>query len=359
VSVTQDGDGVTVGVRAPSGDYEVGGAYLIGADGENSAVRELAGFDAPPAGPSWYGLVAHVEDYTGPPGGITSPGGMFGALPDTAFQHLMTTEFGVDRPGDDVPVTFDEVKASVLKITGQDVTGGQPQWLARYGNTSRLASSYRVGRVFLAGDAAHVHFHAVGHGLNTGLNDAVNLGWKLAAEINGWAPTDLLDSYDRERHPVGERAVQVMLAQLSLLTPLENLGPLRALFTELSRGDEVIRQLVGAITNVRYPFEQPGGGGDQPVSPLLGGRIENLVLSAGRGAVVDLSSGAADLAVAAGWADRVDAVTGDPGWQVPAAAVLVRPDGHVAWVAETGVDAKGLAGALETWFGAPAPQSAG
>ena len=355
VGVAQDEEGVTVTVRTPGGVDEIRAAYLFW--------------------PSWYGVVGHVAGYEGPPGGTTGPGGMFGAIPDDGFHHLMTTEFDRPTPPPDVPVTFDELRASVRRVTGGDVTGGQPGWLARYGNVTRIASTYRIGRVLLAGDAAHVHFHAVGHGLNTGLNDAVNLGWKLAAQVAGWAPPGLLDSYDRERRPVGERAVQVMLAQLALLHPYGQVGPIRSLFAELTDIDEVVRRLVGAVTRVRYPIEAAGEGAD---SPLLGDRIDGLVLAEGRGALLDLSGGEADLTAAAGWSDRVDLVT-DPDVTLPevtaseasgasgaggaeaavprpcARALLVRPDGHVAWVDTAGpgepTDVKGLTAALTTWFG--------
>ncbi|MBL7497616.1 FAD-dependent monooxygenase [Frankia sp. CNm7] len=405
VGVTQDADGVTVTTRPYSpgptaadgdagdggrgGETEIRGAYLVGADGQNSAVRDLAGFEAPAVGPSWYGTVAHVEGYVGPPGGTTTPGGMFGAIPDVDFHHLMTTEFDRPTPGHDEPVTFDEVRASVRRATGADVTEGRPRWLARYGNVARIPSTYRDGRVFLAGDAAHVHFHAVGHGLNTGLNDAVNLGWKLAAELSGWAPPGLLDSYDRERRPVGERAVQVMLAQLTLLHPYDTVRPLRALFGELTDIPEVVRRLVRPITDVRYPLEAFGEAADPA---LLGGRVDDPAavaapLLAGRGALLDRSGGEADLSAAAEWNARVDLVT------VPAAAaeagadgeegsvgtggtgaggeaptwvgraVLVRPDGHVAWVDTAGpgepTDVKGLSAALAAWFGEPSPPAGG
>ncbi|MEX5636082.1 FAD-dependent monooxygenase [Parafrankia sp. FMc2] len=370
VGVAQDADGVTVSVR-PYGDgdgdgggTEIRGAYLVGADGQNSTVREVSGFEAPAVGPSWYGTVAHVEDFQGPPSGTTGPGGMFGALPDAAFHVVMTTEFDRPTPGHDEPVTFDEVRASVRRVTGADIEQGRPRWLARYGNVTRIPTSYRNGRVFLAGDAAHVHFHAVGHGLNTGLNDAANLGWKLAAQLSGWAPPDLLDSYDQERRPVGARAAEVMLAQLTLLHPYETVRPLRSLFGELTDIPEVVRRLVRPVTDVRYRLEAFGESADPA---LLGGRVDDLAavaapLRAGRGALLDRSGGEADLSVAADWKARVDVVTAPAATPVaapaaPAArAVLVRPDGHVAWLDTAGAgeptDVKGLSAALAAWFGA-------
>jgi 2-polyprenyl-6-methoxyphenol hydroxylase-like FAD-dependent oxidoreductase len=352
--LTQDGTGVTATVRGPSSEYQLSGAYLVGCDGNGSLVREAAGFEAAPIGPSWYGVVAHVEGYQGPTAPVAGAPGIFGAIPDASFHHVMTTEFGADGPGRDVPVSFDEVRASVRRVTGQDITGGRPRWMDRCAAVTRLPAGYRKDRFLLAGDAAHTHFHAVGHGLNTGLHDAANLGWKLAAEITGWAPPGLLDTYEAERHPVGERAVRVMLAQLALFGQAPEVNALRGLLAELTRLDAVVKHLVGAITEVRYPL---GHG-----SPLLGRQVPPLTLAvpggpstvaqalrAGRGLLLDLSGGTVDRRAIAGYADRVDHLAGDaPG--VDEAALLIRPDGYVAWTGP----GDGLADAVRTWFGEPA-----
>ncbi|MGW3450694.1 FAD-dependent monooxygenase [Streptomyces sp. NPDC001076] len=354
VAVGQDADEVAVTVRGPSGEYSLRGAFLVGADGGDSTVREAAGFAAPPRGPSWYGVVAQVEDYRGPEGAGTGAAGLYGVIPDAGFHHVMTTEFARETPGHQVPVGFEEVQASVRRVAGAPVTGGRPRWMARYGNVTRLPDAFRKDRVLLAGDAAHTHFHAVGHGLNTGLNDAVNLGWKLAAEVNGTAPEGLLDTYEAERRPVGERAVEVMLAQLALLHPLEEPAPLRALVAELVRLPQVVEHLVGAVTTVRYPLERILPEASTGVSPLVG-RPLPVLPEAAAGAV---HSGLGVLLVregdpdapgdVPGWSDRVAraAVPAVPGLDAP--GLLVRPDGYVAWA---GSDEKGLLTALETWFG--------
>ncbi len=363
LSVAQDEEQVTVTVRGPAGEYRISGAYLIGADGGNSTVRAAAGFDAPSEGPSWYGVVAQVEGYEGPVGAGTGAAGMYGVIPDAGFHHVMTTEFARDTPDHRVPVTFEEVRESVLRVTGEPLTGGRPRWLARYGNTTRLPAGYRQGRVLLAGDAAHTHFHAVGHGLNTGLNDAANLGWKLAAELNGWAPAGLLDSYQAERRPVGERAALVMRAQLALLHPLEPVAPLRTLLAELVGLEPVVKHLVGAITAVRYPLAQALPGDPAEHSPLVGSPLPVVPAAAAPA----LHSGRAVLLVqpsdrtaeqppgdVSGWADRVTRVElTEPVAELDAPAVLVRPDGYLAWA---GGGEKGLYTALETWFG-PATDS--
>ncbi|WP_416955847.1 FAD-dependent monooxygenase [Streptomyces sp. Agncl-13] len=354
LAVEQDDAGVTVTVRGADGEYRVEGAFLVGADGGNSTVRDAAGFVAPPRGPSWYGLVAQVEGYAGPEGAGTGPAGLYGVIPDEGFHHVMTTEFARDTPGHEVPVTFDEVRESVLRVAGAPVTGGRPRWTARYGNTTRLPDSYRKGRVVLAGDAAHTHFHAVGHGLNTGLNDAVNLGWKLAAEVDGTAPEGLLDSYDTERRPVGERAVRVMRAQLALLHPLEELEPLRSLFAELVELPPVVEHLVGAVTTVRYPLERVLPGDSAGFSPLIGRPLPVLPKAAvpavhsGRGVLLAREGDPRSPGSLPGWADRVTRVGIPAVPELDAPGVLVRPDGVVAWA---GTDDKGLTVALETWFG--------
>ncbi|MET9894316.1 FAD-dependent monooxygenase [Streptomyces sp. NPDC006465] len=354
LAVEQDDGGVTVTVRGVDGEYRVEGAFLVGADGGNSTVREAAGFVAPPRGPSWYGLVAQVEGYAGPEGAATGPAGLYGVIPDAGFHHVMTTEFARDTPGHEVPVTFEEVRASVLRVAGAPVTGGRPRWMARYGNVTRLPDSYRKGRVVLVGDAAHTHFHAVGHGLNTGLNDAVNLGWKLAAEADGTAPEGLLDSYEAERRPVGERAVRVMLAQLALLHPLEPLEPLRSLLAELVELQPVVEHLVGAVTTVRYPLELDLPGDSSEFSPLIGRSLPVLpeaaapAVHSGGGVLLAREGDPRSPGPLPNWAGRVTRVEIPAVPELDAPGVLVRPDGVVAWA---GTDDKGLTAALETWFG--------
>lgn len=333
IGLEQDDTGVTVGLR--SGE-QLRCGYLVGCDGAGSAVRSLAGIDFPAGNQTYYGVLGEVVTDGGDFQGGLYPTGMFGALPlRPGMLRLMTIEFDKAPPDDDVPVTVDELGAAIERVTGRKPTIGEVGWLSRFGGANRLASHYRDGRVFLAGDAAHTVFVSGTQGLNTGIHDAVNLGWKLAADVNGWAPPGLLDTYHSERHPVGQRMCMHAEAQLALLHPLDTAGPLREIFQELLRVPEVNRLLL----------EMPAA------DPVLNDGIPDVALPTGRGVLVDYA-GDADIS---GWLDRVDVVTTDPAPSTDAVRVLIRPDGRVAYV-DTGDDSldDGLGAALRTWFGEPA-----
>jgi hypothetical protein len=219
--------------------------------------------------------------------------------------------------------------------------------LSRFGDATRQAERYRVGRVLLAGDAAHIHPPTGGQGLNLGVQDAFNLGWKLAAAINGWAPEGLLGSYHAERHPVGARVLDNTRAQITLLGTDPGATALRELFSKLMDFEEVNRYVTGIITavGVRYDF----GEGHE----LLGRRMRDVGLKRGR--LYELMHGGRGLLLdqtgrlsVAGWADRVDHVV-DVSEELDAPASLLRPDGHVAWVGE---DQQDLLSQLPKGFGA-------
>ncbi|TDB90154.1 FAD-dependent monooxygenase [Actinomadura sp. 7K534] len=360
IGLSQDEEGVTARVRSPLGEEEIRCRYLVGCDGEDSAVRELAGFAVTRSGPSWYGLLADVGSYAGPVGaGSFHAGGMFGQFGDASTMfRLMTIEIGVEAPPADRPVTLDEVRASIERITGERPTVEEPLWLHRHGNVTILADHYRNGRVFLAGDAAHFQFHPAGHAVTIGLQDAVNLGWKLAADVQGRAPAGLLDTYEAERRPYGRRACVYGRAQMALLDTADGPSALREVFGELLDHEVVNRHLVRAATDARHP----AGGGDGLLGrrvPLVrlgtaGGEVPVAeTLHAARGVLLDLSGGAEPPDVT-GWKDRVDVVAAEPAPEIPASAVLVRPDGHIAWAGETAAAAGGLRPALAAWFGEPA-----
>ncbi|ONI86738.1 FAD-dependent oxidoreductase [Saccharothrix sp. ALI-22-I] len=350
VGLSQDEDGVTVELADGT---QLRSRYLVGCDGGRSTVRKLlgVGFPGEPARKEW--LLGEVE-LTASPETVaavvaeareTHKGFGVGPIGDGVYRAVAPAA-GVaeDRT---VPPTLDELKQQIREVAGTDFGVHSPRWLSRFGDATRLAERYRVGRVLLAGDAAHIHPPMGGQGLNLGIQDAFNLGWKLAAEINGWAPEALLDSYHTERHPVAAAVLDNTRAQAELMSPEPGAQAVRRLLTELMDFEDVNRYLIEKITaiGVRYDF----GEGHELLGrrmrdvALKGGRLYGL-MHGGRGLLLDQTG---RLSVA-GWADRVDHVV-DVSEELDVPAVLLRPDGHVAWVGE---DQQDLLGRLPTWFGA-------
>jgi hypothetical protein len=245
-----------------------------------------------------------------------------------------------------VPPTFEEFKEQLRTTAGTDLGVHSPRWLSRFGDATRLADRYRDGRVLLAGDAAHIHPPTGGQGLNLGIQDSFNLGWKLAAEIAGWAPAGLLDSYQTERRPVAADVLDNTRAQMELLSTEPGPQAVRRLLSRLMDFQDVSRYLTEQITaiGVRYDF----GEGSELLGrhlrdvPLKHGRLYAL-MHRGRGLLLD-QTGRLSLA---GWDDRVDHVV-DVSEELDVPAVLLRPDGHVAWVGE---DQLTLLTQLRRWFG--------
>jgi hypothetical protein len=247
------------------------------------------------------------------------------------------------------PPTLEDFKQQLRTIAGTDFGVHSPRWLSRFGDATRLAERYRVGRVLLAGDAAHVHPPTGGQGLNLGVQDAFNLGWKLAAQVRGWAPETLLDTYQAERRPVAEDVLDNTRAQMELLSTEPGPQAVRRLLTELMDFEEVNRYLIEKITaiGIRYDF---GEGPD-----LLGRRLRDIdvkqghlygLLHRGRGLLLDRT----ERLTVGGWSDRVDHLA-DPTAALDVPCVLLRPDGHVAWI---GDDQQDLDDRLSRWFGEPA-----
>ncbi|MGW3795836.1 FAD-dependent monooxygenase, partial [Micromonospora arida] len=269
-----------------------------------------------------------------------------GPLGDGIYRVLVPAEGVVEDRS--VPPTIEEFKRQLRAYAGTDFGVHSPRWLSRFGDATRLAERYRVGRVLLAGDAAHIHPPTGGQGLNLGIQDAFNLGWKLAAELNGWAPDGLLDSYHSERHPVAADVLTNTRAQMLLLSPEPGPRSVRQLLSELLDFEDVNRYLIEKITaiGVRYDF---GAGHD-----MLGRHMRDVRLKRGR--LYELMHGGRGLLLdqtgrlsVAGWAERVDHVV-DVSEELEVPAVLLRPDGHVAWV---GDDQSDLLSQLPRWFGAP------
>jgi 2-polyprenyl-6-methoxyphenol hydroxylase-like FAD-dependent oxidoreductase len=361
VGLDQDDSGVTIAVEGTGGPYDLHTEWLVGCDGGRSAVRKMAGFAFPGLDGIMTGYQA-IADFDDPDffpmGWHRTEHGMIarGPMP----KRVLTVEFDGPPADRDAPITREELQESVRRVSGTDVTITAVHSVTRFTDNTRQAPTYRLGRVLLAGDAAHVHPPFGGQGLHLGLGDAVNLGWKLAASVRGWAPEGLLDTYSAERHPAAERVLHNTRAQMALMRPGPRVDALRDIFTALAETPEANRllsDLMGAL-DVRYEAS-----GDHPLAGLycpdftlktaLGEtRVEELSRG-GRGLLLDLADRADVRDAVRPWADRIEAVTGATETPADAAdAVLVRPDGHVAWAGE---DVGGLREAVRRWFGeAPA-----
>jgi len=370
--LVQDDTGVDV-LLADGGSLRAD--YLVGCDGGRSTVRKAAGIAFPGSDPTMSALIAEVEMTETPALGThrTALGlHAFGKLDyEIRDGEIIYKEGGPIRvmvserqPAATGQPTLQELSAALVDICGTDYGAHNPTWLSRFTDATRQAETYRKGRVLLAGDAAHIHSPVGGQGLNTGVQDAVNLGWKLAQVVKGISPDSLLDTYHTERHPVGARVLRNTMAQVALQRMDDRTLALRDVVTELVEMEEPRRRFAAMMSglDIRYDF---GDG-----HPLLGRRMPDLelvtrdgprrmytLLHDARPVLLNLAApGSIDIGP---WADRVrlvDARYAGP-WELPAiglvdapSAVLVRPDGHVAWVG-TG-SGPGLADALATWCGA-------
>jgi 2-polyprenyl-6-methoxyphenol hydroxylase-like FAD-dependent oxidoreductase len=383
VGVSQDDAMVTADVRGPDGPYRVTAPYLVGCDGAHSKVRDTAGIVFPGI---TYPEVNRLAQVTLPDsvtrldnGDLDVPGlgriragftrtdrGVFafGSLTSRVLL-VQTTEDEPAEVDDDAPMTLTEFQDSIRRVLGADLPLGEVTRLSRYGFQARQAQRYRDGRILLAGDAAH-QFPATGIGINFGMLDAVNLAWKLAAVIGGWAPTGLLDTYHNERHFAGARALLQTQAQVALRRGQDAAAEaLRELLLELFADEQPLRRIGGIIagTDIRYPLPNPSQ------HPLTGTFAPDLTLHTGQGttSVAELMHAARpillDLAdrpdlreTARDWQHRIDIHTAktDPR---PADAMLIRPDAHIAWAATVGEPAGTAALALREalchWFGTP------
>jgi hypothetical protein len=287
-------------------------------------------------------------------------GGLIFAEIEHGRPMVGTIEF--DQPVDDSePMTIDELRDSARRVLGVDLpveepAGDGPHAMRRIaGQNTRQAERYRAGNIFLLGDSAHVHSAMGGPGLNLGLQDAMNLGWKLAAAINGWAPADLLDTYHSERFPVGERVMMHSMSQTALFGPGPEIAALRELFTELlqlpSVAEHMAHLLAGSDGRYDVGDHHPLAGRLAPDLTLDDGRRIAELLHRGRPVLLDLSGGPVEES-ARGWSDRVDVVNGAVD-DLEACALLIRPDGYVAWAADTfdTDDEDRLRMALGRWFG--------
>ncbi|KOU22100.1 FAD-dependent oxidoreductase [Streptomyces sp. WM6372] len=367
VGLSQDDDGVTVELADTT---RLRARYVVGCDGGRSTVRKLLGVGFP-GEPSRVETLLGVMELAEPAETVAAVVAevrttqlRFGAMPmgDGVYRVVAPAE-GVAEDRTTAP-TLDEFKQQLHAFAGTDFGAHSPRWLSRFGDATRLAERYRVGRVLLAGDAAHIHPPTGGQGLNLGVQDAFNLGWKLAAEVCGWAPEGLLDSYHTERHPVAASVLDNTRAQIQLMSAEPGPQSVRRLLAELMDFEEVNRYLIEKITaiSVRYDFgegdegeEGEEGGRVHQGHDLVGRRMRDVALKRGR--LYELTRGGRGLLLdqtgrlsVAGWSDRVDHVV-DVSDELDVPAVLLRPDGHVAWVGE---DQQELLAHLPKWFGAAA-----
>jgi 3-(3-hydroxy-phenyl)propionate hydroxylase len=339
--------------------------YLVGCDGGGSAVRKRAGIEFPGWDATRSNLIAEVETTEEPPKGVHFDAhGVHGLhrMEDGTTVRIVVTEPDAGRTGEPTMRDLSEVLISVF---GTDFGIHNPTWLSRFNDTTRQAAAYRAGRVLLAGDSAHVHYPAGGQGLSLGVQDAVNLGWKLAQVVKGASPQDLLDTYQDERHPIAARTLRYTMALTALQRRDERMQALVEVVSELAAMDEPRRLLAGIGSGLDIHYDLGEG------HPLLGRRMPDLdlatadgplrvftLLHGARPVLLNLGEpGKLDIAPSANRVQRVDAAY-DGVWDLPVigtvaapAAVLVRPDGYVAWVGE-GTDT-GLRDALATWFGTP------
>ncbi|MEU1402396.1 FAD-dependent monooxygenase [Streptomyces sp. NPDC005728] len=362
-----DEDGVTVHVRALEGDpEEIRAGWLAGCDGGRSTVRKLAGFDFPGTDPEITGYQAVVE-LTGAErlgeGWNTTDVGTYvhGPFPG----RVLSVEFDGPPADRSARVTAEELQASLRRVSGvPEVTITKVVTATRFTDNARQATEYRRGRVLLAGDAAHVHSPFGGQGLNLGIGDAMNLGWKLAAVVRGRASAALLDTYTAERHPLGAWVLDWTRAQIALMRPDRHARALRRVVTDMALTTTGTTYLVTQISGVRQHYDLPGD------HPLTGHSAPDLELSdgtrlgdhlhSGRALLLDLADDPKLRARAEGYDDRLDVLTAACPARPGLAALFVRPDGFVAWAADGGgTDAlpedlrEALPEALDRWLGTP------
>ena len=352
---TQDDNGVHV---ALSDGTWVRAQFLVGCDGGRSVVRKAAGIDFAGWDATTCWIHAEVEMEEMPQFGIRGGGGIGPAEEGRVGVTLIEPDVNrTDEP------TLEDLRSALIRVDGTDHGAHSPRFISRFTDMTRQAVAYRSGRVLIAGDAAHVHAPLGGQGLNLGVQDAVNLGWKLAQVVSGTSPLNLLDTYQAERHPIAARVLRNTMAQKALGATDDRSLALRETVVELLRMDEPRKHIAAMIAGLDIAYDLGEG------HPLLGRRMPDLELSTADGAVRVFSllhqakSVLLDFGEAGGlgigrWADRVQLVNATYGgaWELPLlgevaapTAVLVRPDGHVAWVGD-GTDA-GLRDALTLWFG--------
>ncbi|RSM72600.1 FAD-dependent oxidoreductase [Actinoplanes sp. ATCC 53533] len=354
-AVTQD-DEIVV---ARAGEHAYAARWLVGCDGGRSAVRGLAGFDFAGTEPQFTGYAVHAtiaDPEKLRPGFTLTPAGIYLRTPLAGHIGMMDFDGGAfDRAQQP---TRDHIQAVLRRLSGTDVTLSAVHLASSFTDRAMQTTTYRQGRVLLAGDAAHIHSPLGGQGLNLGIGDAMNLGWKLAAAVHGHAPDGLVDTYTHERHPIGARVLDWSRAQVAVMRPGSHAPAIQ----------ELIRDLMGTRDGTTYVFERMSGlsnrhdlGSDQPLvgrnAPDLrladGTRLGDLMPD-GRGVALDFSTDRSLRGPATGWRSRIRYVAGPARNDLGSGAVLVRPDGIVAWAGDRDPDRAAFERAAGRWFGGPA-----
>ncbi|MFL5863747.1 MAG: FAD-dependent monooxygenase [Solirubrobacteraceae bacterium] len=341
--------------------------YLVGCDGGRSVIRRGAGIEFPGWDATRSNLIAEVEMSEGPETDVLrhDATGVHGLhkMEDGKTFRVVVTEREI---GPSSEPTLGDLREALITVFGTDYGAHRPTWISRFTDMTRQAAAYRNRRVLLAGDAAHIHYPAGGQGLSLGVQDAVNLGWKLAQVVNGISPESLLDTYHAERHPVGARVLKHTMAQAILQRRDDRTQALVEVISELASMEEPRRHIVGLMTGLDIHYEIGEG------HPLLGRRMPDLELATAEGALrvyellhdgrpLLLNLGVPGSVDIAAWADRVRLADArhQGEWELPVigkvnapTAVLVRPDGYVGWVGRG--SQQGLPEALIAWCGPPA-----
>lgn len=355
-AVEQDAHGVTVG--------DIRGTYLVACDGGHSSIRKLLGVPFPGTAGKRLAVVADItlaarsatvsdrsEHFSR---SIKSASGFFSILRpiEGDVYRMIFGKLSGEGPAREVPVAADEVREVLREVYGPQTELGELREASRFSDAARQVEHYREGRVFFAGDAAHIHLPIGGQGVNLGIQDAVNLGWKLAATVCGWAPDGLLDSYHTERHPIAARVLRNTRAQGVLTNPNldENLSAMRDIFIELLQLPEANRFISGMISglDVQYPGVGPRMV-DLDLTTRNGSTKLSRLMHSGRGLLLSLDDMPRSVD---GWGDRVDHVMAKTEEDIN--AVLIRPDGYIAWCS---TDGQPLDTALARWFGSRTPSA--
>lgn len=363
VAIEQTSDAVAVTVKSSLGEHRIASSYVAGCDGGNSIVRKALGIEFPGTDATVTGTLGDVQLARPPerPLSVSNGAGtvLLAPLGGGLWRFALQSASRMTLPKE-VPLELEELRATVIEILGDDLGLHDPQWLSRYGDANRVAVRYRSGRAFLAGDAAHIHFPAGGVGLNVGVQDAMNLGWKLALAARGFAGDALLESYHSERHPVGVALCQQSRAQVQLFNWTPNALALRDSFAQLMQIPAANRLLAEQVTALAVDYSANKENGSARVGQRMpdfslssGGRLYEQ-LNRGRFALIDPSGIAAALS---GWEDRVNVVQGSvldaPGAWAEPVAFLCRPDGHLAWRGGRDTNVEAVRSAVQSWCGQP------